>query len=153
MHYLIFTKLHEDATSPSYSHEGDAGLDLSCVERFTLAPGQRRLVGTGVAVVVPDGMCGLVVPRSGLAHNYGVTVCNSPGLIDSGYRGELKVNLINLGDEAVTFQPGDRIAQLLIQSFEECKPFEMDAQGWKGLLSLPTQSNSRGTNGIGSTGR
>lgn len=97
---------------------GDAGYDLCSTEKYTLWPTERALIGTGVAIEIPNYLVGLVHPRSGLAIKYGITVLNAPGTVDSGYRGEIKVNLINLGDRQFTIEPGDRIAQLLIQRIE-----------------------------------
>jgi dUTP pyrophosphatase len=115
MSELPFKRLDELATLPVRAYAGDAGLDLSAVERVELAPGARALVGTGLAVAIPDGYAGFVQPRSGLAAQHGITVVNSPGLVDSGYRGELKVILLNT-DREQTFvvEPGMRIAQLVV---------------------------------------
>ena len=100
---------------PSYAHEGDAGLDLRAAEAVTLGPLERALVSCGFALAIPDGYAGLVIPRSGLAAKHGITVVNAPGLIDSGYRGEVKVILMNLDpSDPFEVQPGDRIAQLMI---------------------------------------
>lgn len=108
-----------EAQAPEYAQGGDAGADLRVRERVTLAPGERALVGTGVAVAIPPGYVGLVHPRSGLAHRHGLSVVNAPGVIDSGYRGEIMLNLINLDrGQAVTLEPGDRAAQLLVQQVE-----------------------------------
>jgi dUTP pyrophosphatase len=108
-------RLHPDAVLPSAPYAGDAGLDLSSVEGCTLGPGERATLATGLAVAIPAGHAGFVQPRSGLAARHGITVVNSPGLVDAGYRGELKVVLQN-GDvaEPFTIAPGDRIAQLVI---------------------------------------
>lgn len=112
---LRFKKLESGAVLPSRANPGDAGLDLSCVCGFTLGPGERKLVGTGLAVEIPLGHAGMVLPRSGLALRHGIALVNAPGLIDSGYRGELKVLLLNT-DPAETFsaEPGSRIAQLVV---------------------------------------
>lgn len=129
---------------PTRAHAADAGLDLKCGERHrvTLAPGERRLVDTGVAVSIPAGFVGLVHPRSGWAHKYGITVANAPGTVDAGYIGNVKVNLINHGDDVVSVGYGDRIAQLVIQRVE--------------LPELEIVDNldqtTRGANGHGSTG-
>jgi dUTP pyrophosphatase len=113
---IEFKLLHELAQAPKYAHDGDAGADLVCIEDVTLAPGERSLVATGVAIGLPAGYVGLVHPRSGLATKHGIGIVNTPGTIDSGYRGELKVCLINLDPtEAVTLPAGSRIAQLVIQ--------------------------------------
>jgi dUTP pyrophosphatase len=112
---LLIRRLHPDAQMPAGAYEGDAGLDLASVEEAVLAPGERRTVATGLAVAIPDGHAGFVQPRSGLASRHGITVVNAPGLIDAGYRGELKVVLLNT-DAAEPFhvRPGDRIAQLVV---------------------------------------
>ncbi len=113
---LEFTLLHELAQAPRYAHPGDAGADLVCVEDVKLAPGERALVATGLAIALPDGYVGLVHPRSGLAIKQGIGIVNTPGTIDSGYRGELKICLINLdANESVQLPAGSRIAQLVIQ--------------------------------------
>lgn len=109
--------LHPEARAPERTRPGDAGFDLRAVEPFTLAPGERALVPTGVAIALPPNHAGLVTPRSGLAVKHGISVVNGPGLVDPNYRGELKVVLINLGDETFHGEPGDRIAQLLIVPF------------------------------------
>jgi dUTP pyrophosphatase len=112
---LQVTRLREDAELPSRAHPGDAGLDLAACERVTLAPGERAMVGTGIAVAIPEGYAGLVTPRSGLAARHGVSVVNAPGVIDSGYRGELKAILLNTDvHEPFTVEPGMRIAQLVL---------------------------------------
>ena len=115
MSELPFKRLDESATLPVRAYPGDAGLDLSAAERVELAPGARALVGTGLAVAIPEGHAGFVQPRSGLAANHGITIVNAPGLVDSGYRGELKVILLNT-DRDATFvvEPGMRIAQLVV---------------------------------------
>ena len=129
---------------PSRAHAGDAGLDLAASEDALLAPGGRVAVATGWAVAIPEGMAGLVVPRSGNALRHGLTVANAPGLIDSGYRGELKVILVNLGDEPFAITAGDHIAQLVITPVALGAAVEVDA--------LP-ESDGRGEGGFGSTGR
>lgn len=106
--------LSEESEMPSYAYEGDAGLDLRASEQTMIHPGDRDLVGTGIAVAIPEGYAGFIQPRSGLAVNEGLTIINSPGLIDSKYRGEIKVALINLGYASVNIRKGDRIAQLVI---------------------------------------
>jgi dUTP diphosphatase len=112
---LLIRRLHPDAQMPAGAYEGDAGLDLASVEEAVLAPGERRTVATGLAVAIPDGHAGFVQPRSGLASRHGITVVNSPGLIDAGYRGELKVVLLNTDPgEPFHVRPGDRIAQLVV---------------------------------------
>ena len=138
-------RLVDDLPLPSYAREGDAGADLVAAEAVTLAPGGgRALVATGAAIAIPVGYAGFVQPRSGLALKHGVTCLNTPGLIDSGYRGELKVLLVNT-DPTEPFEVvrGERIAQLVIQRVEECRFAEVD--------ELP--SSERGEGGFGSTGR
>jgi dUTP pyrophosphatase len=120
-------RLHPDARLPSSPYAGDAGLDLSSVEACRLQPGERRTLGTGLAVAIPDGHAGFVQPRSGLASRHGITVVNSPGLIDSGYRGEVKVVLQNTDPEAAfSVEPGDRIAQLVIVPVPAVELVEVD---------------------------
>lgn len=113
---IEFKLLHELAQPPKYSHTGDAGADLVCVADVFLKPGERSLVPTGVAIALPMGYVGLVHPRSGLAAKHGIGIVNTPGTIDSGYRGELKICLINLdATESISLPAGSRIAQLVIQ--------------------------------------
>jgi len=134
--------LREDAVVPERAYAGDAGLDLSAVERVELGPGERALVGTGLAVAIPDGYAGFVQPRSGLAARHGLTVVNSPGLVDSGYRGELRVVLLNTDTaEPFVVEPGMRIAQLVVLPVPELKLVEVD--------ELP--SSERGVRGFGSS--
>jgi dUTP pyrophosphatase len=112
---LPITRLRDDAVLPRQAYPGDAGFDLAACDRVTLEPGQRALVGTGVAVAIPEGYAGFVQPRSGLAARHGITIVNSPGLVDSGYRGELRVILLNTdASEPFTVEPGMRIAQLVV---------------------------------------
>lgn len=139
---LRVRRLDPAAPLPERAHPGDAGIDLSANEDVTLAPGARAAVGTGLAVAVPDGWVGLVHPRSGLALRHGLTVANAPGTIDSGYRGELKVLLVNLGDQSVTIARGDRIAQLLLQQVG--RPVVMEVED--------LDATDRGEGGFGSTG-
>lgn len=141
---LSLRRLHPDARLPERAHPGDAGLDLSSVEGVDLAPGARVAVATGWAVAIPSGHAGLVVPRSGLALRQGVTVANAPGLIDAGYRGELKVLLVNLDAEAHHIEPGDRVAQLVVVPAIVMATLEVE--------ELP-DSDGRGDGGFGSTGR
>jgi dUTP pyrophosphatase len=141
---VAFTRLRADAILPQRAHPGDAGLDLTAVEPLHLDPRGRAAVPTGLAVAIPPGFAGLVVPRSGLARRYGVTVANAPGLIDAGYRGELQVILVNLSDEAHHIAPGDRIAQLVVVPVSVAAAVEVD--------ELPP-SDGRGDGGFGSTGR
>lgn len=140
---INITRLVNDVTIPSYAYPGDAGMDLRAIEHVTLAPFERALVSTGLAVAIPEGYAGFVQPRSGLAIKQGVTVLNTPGLIDSHYRGELKVALINL-DPNNTFEvnSGDRIAQLVIQKVESV--------AWNVVDSL--DETERGEGGFGSSG-
>jgi dUTP pyrophosphatase len=133
---------------PVRAHEGDAGVDLCSAEDIELAPGQRRLVPTGIAVAVPQGMVGLVHPRSGLAARVGLSIVNSPGTIDAGYRGEIKVALINLDPvEPIVIRRGDRIAQLLIQRVELPDLVEVASFDEAGLADT-----TRGLGGHGSSG-
>ena len=136
-------RLHPDAGVPAYSTDGDAGADLTSVAELTLAPGERALVPTGIAVALPAGTVGLVHPRSGLAARHGITVVNAPGTVDSGYRGEILVNLVNLdAREPFTVRVGDRIAQLVVQEYLHADFAVTD--------SLP--GSDRGETGHGSTG-
>jgi dUTP pyrophosphatase len=140
---LAVRRLCEEARPPARAHPGDAGLDLAAAEGCELAPGGRAAIPTGVAVAIPDGHAGLVVPRSGLARRHGVTVANAPGLIDAGYRGELVVLLVNLGDAPHRIAPGERIAQLVVVPVALCEVREVS--------ELPP-SDGRGEGGFGSTG-
>jgi len=137
--------LHPAAQPPERTRAGDAGYDLRCVEPFALAPGERATVPTGVAIAVPGGAAGLVVPRSGLAAKHGVSVVNGPGLIDPSYRGEVKVVLVNLGSEPFEAEAGDRIAQLLLVP---CL-----TPGVRTVDELPPSADGRGEAGFGSSGR
>ncbi len=141
---LPVVKLKDEAILPSRAHEGDAGLDLYASEAAHIGPGERWGVGTGVAVAIPAGHAGLVLPRSGLAREHGITLVNSPGLIDAGYRGELRVLLLN-ADPAEIFrvQPGDRIAQLVLTPIALAEPVAVDE----------LSESSRGESGFGSSGR
>ncbi len=139
---IAAVRLDRELPLPVYAKPGDAGLDLRASEFASLEPGERRLVPTGLAVAIPEGHAGFVVPRSGLALQKGVTVLNAPGLIDSGYRGELKVLLINHGAETVTIARGERIAQLVIQPVASVTLVEVER--------LP--DSARGVGGFGSTG-
>jgi len=136
--------LMDGARIPTRAHEGDAGLDLYSCEAAHLGPGERWSVGAGVAVEIPAGHAGLVLPRSGLARDHGIALVNSPGLIDAGYRGEVRVLLLNT-DPAETFRvkPGDRIAQLVIAPVAIAEPVEVEALG----------DSVRGDGGFGSSGR
>jgi dUTP pyrophosphatase len=141
---LPVTQLKDGATLPTRAHAGDAGLDLYANEAAHIGPGERWSVGTGVGVEIPEGHAGLVLPRSGLARDHGIALVNSPGLIDSGYRGELRVLLLNT-DPAETFrvEPGDRIAQLLLTPIATPEPVEADE----------LTESVRGRSGFGSSGR
>jgi dUTP diphosphatase len=141
---LRVVKLSEGAVLPTRAHEGDAGLDLYASEAAHVGPGERWSVGTGIAVEVPEGHAGLVLPRSGLAREHGIALVNAPGLIDAGYRGELRVLLLNT-DPAETFKvtPGERIAQLLISPVALPEAVEAEALG----------GSARGDGGFGSSGR
>jgi dUTP pyrophosphatase len=133
------------AQPPARTRPGDAGYDLRCVDGFSLWPGERATVPTGVAVALPPGVAGLVLPRSGLAARHGLSVVNGPGLIDPTYRGEIRVVLVNLGDARFEAAPGDRIAQLLLVPFvvpDACV-----------VAELPPSADDRGENGFGSSGR
>jgi dUTP pyrophosphatase len=143
MEELRLIKLSEKATLPTRAHDSDAGLDLYAAEGALLRPGARVSVGTGLAVAVPEGLAGLVLPRSGLALNHGVTLVNSPGLIDPGYRGEVRVILLNT-DQRIDYQctPGDRIAQLLLVPIATATPMEAEA----------LDTSTRGAGGFGSSG-
>jgi len=120
-------RLREDAHLPHQAYEGDAGFDLAACEHVVLEPGERAVVATGIAVEIPDGYAGFVQPRSGLAARHGVGVVNSPGLIDSGYRGEIKIVLINTDrDEAFVVDPGMRIAQLVVAPVAAVRMVEVE---------------------------
>ena len=129
---------------PAKGRPGDAALDLPAREGGVIGPGQRQLVPTGFAIAVPEGVCALVLPRSGLALNFGVTVLNAPGLIDSGYRGEIKVVLVNHGHENFVYERGQRIAQLLVLPVPELALALVDV--------LPAAPDDRGVSGFGSSG-
>ena len=141
---VLITRLDPELPLPRYAKGGDAGADIVSRIDITLAPGERALVPTGIAIALPDGYVALVHPRSGLAFKHGVTMVNSPGTVDAGYRGELQVILINHDrSESVSFKRGDRIAQLVIQKVERAEFVEVQ--------DLP--GSGRGTGGFGSTGR
>ncbi len=141
---LPVAKLKDNAVLPTRAHAGDAGLDLYACENAHIGPGERWSVGTGVAVEIPDGHAGLVLPRSGLARDHGISLVNAPGLIDSGYRGELRVLLLN-NDPADIFRisAGDRIAQLVLVPIALAEPVEAPALA----------ESARGEGGFGSSGR
>ena len=140
---ILIKRLDEQVPLPSYAHPGDAGADLTTTVDVRLGPGERAMVPTGIAVALPDGYVALVHPRSGLAAKFGVSIVNAPGTVDAGYRGEIKVMLINLDPaEPVCLARGDRIAQLLVQRVERARFVEVE--------SLP--GSARGAGGYGSTG-
>jgi dUTP pyrophosphatase len=140
---LPFARVRPEGQLPQAQHPGDAGLDLRAAEGVTVKPGERAMVPTGVAVAIPEGHAGLVLPRSGLASKKGLTLANAPGLIDSGYRGEVVCAVVNLDPrEAVEISAGDRIAQLVIVAVPEMAPAFVE--------QLP--GSSRGEGGFGSTG-
>ena len=142
MTQLAITRLRPEATIPERAYAGDAGLDLAACERVELGPGERATVGTGLAVAIPEGHAGFVQPRSGLAANHGITIVNSPGLIDAGYRGELRIVLLNTDErERFTVEPGMRIAQLVVLALPELELLEVD--------ELP--ASQRGARGFGSS--
>ncbi|MEP6910536.1 MAG: dUTP diphosphatase [Actinomycetota bacterium] len=139
---LPIQRLRDDAVVPTQAYPGDAGLDLSASERVELGPGERAVVGTGLAVAIPEGHAGYVQPRSGLAADHGITILNAPGLIDAGYRGELRVVLHNTDlKEPFLVEPGMRIAQLVVLPLAEVEPVEVE--------ELP--ASERGVRGFGSS--
>lgn len=139
---LQITRLREDAVVPERAYDGDAGLDLAACEQVVLEPGERATVGTGLAVAIPPGHAGFVQPRSGLAARHGIGVVNSPGLIDAGYRGELRVVLLNTDTrDRFTVEPGMRIAQLVVLELPQVELVE--------VAELP--SSERGARGFGSS--
>jgi dUTP pyrophosphatase len=135
--------LHPDARLPVRARPGDAGADLVAVEEVAIPPGQRRDVGTGIALAIPQGYGGFVQPRSGLAFRHGIMIANSPGLIDAGYRGEVRVSLYNSGSDVFVVKPGDRVAQLVIQRVEDPAFFAVEN----------LSETARGEGGFGSSGR
>jgi dUTP pyrophosphatase len=139
---VLVQRLREDAVVPARAYKGDAGLDLAACERHELGPGERASVGTGLAVAIPDGHAGFVQPRSGLAAEHGLTIVNTPGLIDSGYRGEVRVVLLNTDRrQPFVVEPGMRIAQLVVVPVVTPEPTEVDR--------LP--ASERGGRGFGSS--
>lgn len=141
---VLIQRLDAELPVPAYAHAGDAGADLYAAEDVELIPGERAVVGTGVAIALPDGYAAFVHPRSGLAAKHGVTLVNAPGTVDAGYRGEIRVTLINTdAKEPFRLQRGDRVAQLVIQRVERALFAEVE--------QLP--GSVRGANGFGSTGR
>ena len=140
---LPFARLREDAVLPSQAYHGDAGMDLTACDRVAIAPGERAVVGTGIAVAIPEGYAGFVLPRSGLAARHGLGKVNSPGLIDAGYRGEVKVILLNTDRrDAFVVEPGMRIAQLVVLELPHVRTVE--------VAELPDSQRGRG--GLGSSG-
>ena len=136
-------RLDAELPVPAYAHPGDAGADLHTTVDVTLAPGERQLVPTGIALALPEGYVGLVHPRSGLAHRHGLSVVNAPGTIDAGYRGEVQVCLVNLDPRVpITLRRGDRIAQLVVQRVEHAEFVE----------AAELEQSVRGSGGYGSTG-
>ena len=139
---LEVQRLDPRATLPTRAHAGDAGFDLYAMEAVTLEPGERALVRTGVAIALPEGHAGLVLPRSGLAARHGIALVNAPGLIDEGYRGELRVTLLNTGDAPYAARAGDRIAQLVLVAVPAAEAVEVAELG----------ATERGNGGFGSSG-
>jgi dUTP pyrophosphatase len=139
---VLLRMLDPDLPAPAYAHPGDAGADVVAAIDVDLAPGQRSLVPTGVSIALPDGYAAFMHPRSGLAHRLGITILNAPGTVDAGYRGEIKVNLVNHGTEAVHIARGDRIAQIVVQRVERAV--------FTSVTELP--ASVRGAGGYGSTG-
>lgn len=141
---LPVRRLRDGAAVPARAYAGDAGLDLSACERVELAPGERAAVRTGLAVAIPDGYAGFVQPRSGLAARHGVSIVNTPGLVDSGFRGEVTVLLLNTDPrETFVVEPGMRVAQLVVLPVPDVEPVE--------VAELPP--SERGAGGFGSSGR
>ncbi|MEU8269758.1 dUTP diphosphatase [Sphaerisporangium sp. NPDC049002] len=141
---VLIQRLDPELPLPSYAHPGDAGADLHAAEDVELLPGERAVVGTGVAIALPDGYAAFVHPRSGLAAKFGVTLVNAPGTVDAGYRGEIRVTLLNTDTkDVVRLRRGDRIAQLVVQRVEKAAFYEVER--------LP--GSARGAGGFGSTGR
>ncbi|WP_396230784.1 dUTP diphosphatase, partial [Frankia sp. EI5c] len=140
---VLVRRLDPDLPIPAYAQPSDAGADLATTQDVTLAPGERAIVGTGLSIALPAGYAAFVHPRSGLAARHGLTVVNAPGTVDAGYRGEIKVNLINTDQsESITLRRGDRVAQLVIQRVEHAV--------FREVAELP--ASVRGTGGFGSTG-
>ncbi len=141
---LAVRRLHPDATLPTRAHPDDAGLDLRALEGARIGPGERLSIRTGLAVELPPGHAGLVLPRSGLAARHGIALVNAPGLVDAGFRGEVRVLLLNTDrDDAFTLRAGDRIAQLVVVSVAAPQPVEV----------AELSASERGSGGFGSTGR
>ncbi|GGO70866.1 dUTP diphosphatase [Nonomuraea cavernae] len=141
---VLLHRLDAELPVPSYAHPGDAGADLYSAEDVELSPGERAVVGTGIAIALPEGYAAFVHPRSGLAARHGVTMVNAPGTVDAGYRGEIKVTLINTdAKEPFRLRRGDRVAQLVLQRVERA--------AFREVGDLPR--SARGAGGFGSTGR
>lgn len=140
---ILVKRLDHGVALPARAHPGDAGLDLAAAEAVSLAPGERAAVGTGIAVAIPDGFAGLVTPRSGLALRHGLGIVNAPGVVDSGYRGEIRVILVNLGAETVRLERGERIAQMVV----------VPAGAWEAFEVPELPPSERGSDGFGSSGR
>ena len=139
---LPIRRLHDAAVLPAHAYEGDAGLDLAAAEAATIAPGERATVGTGLALELPEGYAGFVLPRSGLAAQHGISVVNGPGLIDAGYRGEVRVVLLNTdGEDAFEVEVGMRIAQLVVMPVPSVRVVE----------ALELAASERGERGFGSS--
>lgn len=138
---LRIKKMHQDAVLPQYAHHDDAGMDLYVTESVTLQPGDRVQVATGIAMEIPEGYVGLIWDKSGLSHKHGMKTVG--GVIDAGYRGEIKVGMINLSDESYTFETGHKVAQMLIQKVEQPIIVEVDT----------LEDSVRGENAFGSTGK
>jgi dUTP pyrophosphatase len=134
-------RLRPDARVPDQAYDGDAGLDLSACDHVVLPPGRRAVVPTGLAVEIPDGYAGFVQPRSGLAARHGIGIVNSPGLIDSGYRGEIRIVLLNTGDQTFSVEPGMRVAQLVVVPVAAVRLVEVNE----------LTASERGTQGFGSS--
>lgn len=140
---MLIKRLTDTAMLPTRAKDGDAGMDFYADESLTLQPMERHLTSTGIAVQLPPGTVGYINPRSGLAHRAGATVLNAPGTVDQGFRGEVKVNLINLGDELLVVEAGDRIGQMVVHKFETPELIEVD----------DLDPSERGDSGHGSTGK
>lgn len=138
---LKIKKVHPDAVAPVYAHHGDAGFDLYTPEEITIKPNERLQISTGVALEIPEGYAGLIWDKSGLSHNNGLKTLG--GVIDSGYRGEVKVGMINLADKPYTFAKGHKVAQMIIQKIEQLEMLEVNQ----------LHDSSRGVGGFGSTGK
>lgn len=139
---MLYEVLRPHAKMPAYAHDGDAGMDLATMEGCTLKPLERKVLPTGIAVAIPEGFYGALVPRSGLAVKRGLSIVNAPGTIDSGYRGEIGVCVVNLSNEDVAIEAGERVAQLIVVPYERVEP----------VRSMGLSDTERGKDGWGSTG-